>query len=147
MKLLPSAAAILTFALAACSDGPPPEPRERPTPFHPPIELIQHYDANHDGVLTRAELEAGLKADFAAADANHDGRLDAEETRAVNGQRWSEGLSTTSTLVDWNQDGYVDFAEFAGTARSLFVELDRDGDGRLTPKEMGTAAPAPQKPQ
>ncbi len=50
-------------------------------------------------------------------------------------------------LVDWNQDGYVDFAEFAGTARSLFVELDRDGDGRLTPKEMGTAAPAPQKPQ
>jgi hypothetical protein len=140
--------------LAGCGGGPRPDeaPRERPAPFHPPIELIESYDANHDGTLTRAELEAGLKADFAAADTNHDGRLDPDEARAVNEQRWSRNASTTSTLVDWNQDGFVDFNEFAGTARSLFAQLDRNGDGMLEPKEWrpkkpdgqgGDAAPKP----
>jgi Ca2+-binding EF-hand superfamily protein len=128
----------LAFLPAACSDDrPPPEPREHAAAYHPPIELLQRYDTDHDGRLSRAELEAGLKADFAAADTNHDGRLDEDETRAVNEQRWSEGQSTTSTLVDWNHDGFVDFNEFAGTARSLFEELDKDGDGVLSQKEMG----------
>ena len=123
--------------LAACSDdGPKPEPRERPVPFHPAVELLERYDADHDGTVTRAEMEAGLKAEFAAADKNHDGRLDEDETRAVNEARWGEGLSTTSTLVDWNQDGYVDFHEFANTARSLFDQLDKNGDGKLTPDEL-----------
>ena len=110
--------------------------RETDPDFHPTVELLSRYDTNHDGTITRAEMEAGLKADFAAVDTNHDGRLDPDETRAANEQRWSEGLSTTSTLVDWNQDGFVDFNEFAGTARSLFAEIDRDGNGELSPKEL-----------
>jgi Ca2+-binding EF-hand superfamily protein len=131
--------------LASCA-GPRPrdDQPERPKPFHPAIELLQPYDTNKDGILTRAELEAGLKADFAAADTNHDGRLDEEETRAVNEQRWSQNASTTSTLVDWNHDGYVDFAEFAATARSLFVQLDRNGDGQLEPEDW--QLPKPKNP-
>lgn len=136
----------LAALVSACGGGPRPEdpPRDRPAPFHPPIELIEPYDANHDGTLTRAEMEAGLKADFAAADTNHDGKLDPDEARAVNEQRWSSNASTTSTLVDWNQDGYVDFNEFAGTARSLFAQLDRNGDGVLEPKEWRPNTPAQQ---
>jgi Ca2+-binding EF-hand superfamily protein len=132
-------------ALAACApDRPPREDLRDPrAPYHPPVELLERYDADHDGIVTRAEMAAGLKADFAVADTNRDGRLDEDETRAVNAQRWSEGQSTTSTLVDWNHDGFVDFNEFAGTARSLFTELDRDGDGKLTPKEMGKGKPKP----
>lgn len=133
---------VIGLLLAACSDERPrDEPPERPKPFHPAIELLQPYDTNHDGILTRAELEAGLKADFAAADTNHDGCLDADETRAVNEQRWAQNASTTSTLVDWNHDGCVDFTEFAGTARSLFTALDRDGDGQLEPKEWQLPKP------
>jgi Ca2+-binding EF-hand superfamily protein len=117
--------------------GPdPPAPRETDANFHPTIELLSRYDANHDGTITRMEMEAGLKAEFAAADTNHDGRLDPDETQAVNQQRWSAGASTASTLVDWNQDGFVDFNEFAGTARSLFAEIDTDADGQLSPKEI-----------
>ena len=110
------ALSMLGLALAGCASD---HPRHRHVEtFHPPIEILQKYDADHNGFLTRAELEAGIRADFAAADTNHDGRLDKDETRAENEKRWSEGLSTTSTVVDWNQDGYVDFNEFAGTARS-----------------------------
>lgn len=125
----------------------PPEEREpKEAPFHAPVEILLRYDANHDGIITREEMEAGLKADFAGADTNHDGRLDEAETAAVNHARWAEGGSTTSTIVDWNHDGYVDFDEFANTARSLFDEADRDGDGKLSPKELrpyGGAVPKP----
>ena len=131
---------VLVVALGGCQTlgltPREPTPRETDTEYHPTVEILSRYDTNHDGTITRAELEAGLKADFDAADINHDGRLDPDETHAVNEQRWSQGLSTTSTLVDWNQDGFVDFNEFAGTARSLFAEIDRDGDGQLSPKEL-----------
>jgi hypothetical protein len=122
--------------LAGCESGPPRRMRDPGDAFHPPIEMLQNYDANRDGILTRTELEAGLRADYSAADVNHDGRLDKDETRAVNNLRWSEGLSTTSTLVDWNQDGYVDFNEFAGTARSFFAQLDREDEGKLDLKKL-----------
>jgi len=106
-------------------------------------------DANHDGMVTRAEMEADLRAAFARADTNHDGRLDEDEVRAVNQQRWKEDASSASPLVDWNHDGYVDFDEFAGTARSLFAQLDANGDGVLSPAELkaGKAGPAPQFPE
>jgi Ca2+-binding EF-hand superfamily protein len=126
---------MLGLALAGCASDHPRRHAHVET-FHPPIEILQKYDANRDGILTRAELEAGIKADFAAADTNHDGRLDQDETRAENQRRWSEGLSTTSTVVDWNQDGTVDFNEFAGTARSLFAQLDRKNKGQIDLKKL-----------
>ncbi len=104
--------------------------------WHPPREMLEKYDANHDGTLTRAELEAGLRADFAKDDANHDGRLDIDEVRAVNQARWSANSSTTSPLVDWNHDGFVDFQEFAAAPRSLFDQMDANGDGKLAPDEL-----------
>jgi Ca2+-binding EF-hand superfamily protein len=138
------ALAILGVVLSGCGGGHGSQDEREPrdAPFHPPLEMLTRYDANHDGILTRAELEAGLKADFDAADTNHDGRLDKDETRAENEKRWKEGLSTTSTLVDWNQDGYVDFDEFAGTARSYFEQLDRKGEGQIDLRKLQPAKPA-----
>jgi EF hand len=143
MKLAAALALGIAVLLAACAGGEPGRPpRERADAFHPSTELLERYDANHDGTLTRAELETGLKADFEAADTNHDGRLDVDETRAVNEKRWADGLSTTTTIIDWNHDGYVDFNEFAAAPRSLFEQLDRDGDGKLEPKEWKLAKPS-----
>ncbi len=55
-----------------------------PAGLPPAAALLLRYDANHDGVVTRQELDAGLKADFAAADLNHDGCLDPSEVRIEN---------------------------------------------------------------
>jgi Ca2+-binding EF-hand superfamily protein len=136
MKAIFPAILGLTLLLSACADRRDRGPRETDTEFHPTINLLTKYDANQDGTITRAEMEAGLKQEFDAADTNHDGHLDADEAGVVNAQRWDADKSTASTIVDWNQDGFIDFNEFAGTARSLFADIDRDGDGQLTPKEL-----------
>ena len=80
--------------------------------------LLLRYDANHDGIITRDEMDAGLKADFAAADANGDGCLDPVETRAENQRRLARDGAQASPLVDWNLDGCVDFREFANTVHA-----------------------------
>jgi|GEM_PF-938641 hypothetical protein len=108
------------------------------------LKVLRKYVTNKDGSLTRAELETGLKADFDAADTNHNGKLEPDEMRAVNHQRWLEQGAASSPLTDWNGDGLVDFDEFAGMARSLFVQLDADHNGVLSSVELRQL---PKKPE
>ncbi len=144
MALLCPAIAVAAAVLAGCSGGPPPM-QHREDEWHAPVGILLRY-VDKDGNVTRAGLEAGLRKDFEAADLNHNGVLDPDEVRAVNQQRWTEDQSAISPLQDWNGDGVVDFNEFAATARALFREYDRNGDGVLTPNELhpGRAA-GPQK--
>lgn len=133
-------------ALSACASHHRQIPEnERPKEWHPSRDLLTKYDANHDGTVTKAELEAGLKAEFAAADTNHDGCLTPDEVAAINEKRIQEQGSTSTPLIDWNQDGCVDFNEYAGTARSLFTEMDRNEDGKLDPKELNPRAASKAK--
>src|SRR5579863_2331028 len=109
--------------------------------------LLLRYDANHDGIVTREEMEAGLKADFAAADTNGDGCLDTAETRAENQRRLARDGAQASPLVDWNLDGCVDFKEFANTVHSYFDLVDKKKDGRVTLIELrGPSMPIPPRP-
>ncbi len=92
--------------------------------------------ADKDEVVTRAAMEAGLRADFAKADTNHDGCLEANEVRTVNEERWRVDESAASPLIDFEHNGCIDFDEFVATPRSLFDQLDKNGDGKLTPQEL-----------
>jgi Ca2+-binding EF-hand superfamily protein len=142
LRLLLSAAA--TIALVACGsdDGPKRHrwyPNGAPTrdeDWHSSVSMLLKYDANHDGTITRAELEAGLKAEFNLADKNHTGCLDPDEVRIINEQRTKSDAAAASPLIDWKDNGCIDFDEYATTARSLFEQLDKDGDGELTPDEL-----------
>ena len=108
----------------------PPSDREQN------IRLMLSYDANSDGKITRAELEAGLKRQFDIVDLNHDGILDRAEMQAENDRRYGSNGTGFSPLIDWNQDGRVDFSEFATTARSVFEDLDRNHNGVLEGAEL-----------
>jgi hypothetical protein len=104
--------------------------------------LLLRYDANHDGIITRAEMDAGLKADFAAADSNGDGCLDPGEVRAENQARLTRDGAEASPLVDWNLDGCVDIREFSNTVHSYFDLADKTKDGKVSQLELrGPSAP------
>jgi len=133
---------VMAAGLGACGGGSREPPRNRPEEWHAPIGILRHF-AGPDGGLTRAQLEEGLHRDFAAADTNHDGVLQPDEARAINQQRWTEDQSAISPLQDWNGDGVIDFSEFAATARTLFREADRDGNGVITPEELRIKIPGP----
>jgi Ca2+-binding EF-hand superfamily protein len=108
----------------------------RREPFHPPTEAMLKYDADRDGKVTAAEFNAGLHAEFAAADINHDGVLDPAEVRAVNEARIALQASAATPLIDWNDDGHVDFHEFAAAPRALFEQIDQNSDGVLDKDEL-----------
>jgi Ca2+-binding EF-hand superfamily protein len=102
----------------------------------PSAALLLRYDANHDGIVTREEMEEGLKADFAAADENHDGCLDPAEVRAENQRRLDRDGPEASPLTDWNLDGCVDMREFSNTVHSYFQLADKKKDGKVTQVEL-----------
>ena len=135
------------FVLAACSSAPrEPKgtPRWSPNKEAPrdenfnggPNALLRKYDANHDGTLTKAELIAGLKAEFDSYDTAHNGCLKEDQVAAINAARIAVDQSTATPLQDWNQDGCVDYREFSNTIYSLFDSIDRNGDGKITPQEF-----------
>jgi hypothetical protein len=133
---------LVCVVAAGCRSGPPPGRHEEE--WHSPVRTLLRY-AGTDGRVTRAEMEAGLRIDFAAADTNRNGTLEPDEARAVNIQRWNEDRSAISPLQDWNGDGVIDFNEFAAAPRALFEDLDRNHDGVLTPDEL-RIGPSPDNP-
>jgi len=100
------------------------------------IRLMLSFDVNKDGSVSRDEVEAGLKQQFEQADMDHNGSLSLGEMQAENGRRWQASGTASSPLIDWNLDGTVSFAEFSGTAHSVFAQLDRDHGGSLAGAEL-----------
>ena len=105
--------------------------------------MLLKYDANHDGTLTKEELIAGLRAEFDALDAKHTGCLTPDQVDAINQARIAADQSAATPLQDWNQDGCVDFREYSAAAFSLFDQIDKNGDGKITPQEFNPRAARP----
>jgi hypothetical protein len=150
MKFVPHIGLLIaSVALGACA-GSTTRPHKAVEEWHPPAEMLDKY-ADKNGVVTRAAMEAGLKADFAKLDVKRTGCLDADEVRTANEERWKESASTASPLIDFRHTGCIDYDEFAATPRSLFDQLDKKGVGQLTPKELHPgrrpAAPTAQSTQ
>ncbi len=100
------------------------------------LGLLLEYDSNQDQLLSGAEFENALREDFLALDRNADGALDRVEVSTENDRRWQQSGSTSTPLIDWNTDGFVDFAEFTATLHSTFAQMDEDDDGDLSAEEL-----------
>ena len=102
-------------------------------------------DANHDGVWTKAELDAAqartvqqrLQAEFKQLDTNHDGQLSYAEFAAaahvnVNAEQMLQKLDT-------NHDGKVTADEFRAPQLANFAKIDANHDGVVSPDEVRKA--------
>lgn len=106
------------------------------------------FDADADGTVTEAEIEAGALARFVEADTNGDGVLSVEElVAAAEARRLEEQRRKVEGMVerlDANGDGVLSQEEMdegrqASRMERMFERLDADGDGAITREEMAEA--------
>ena len=141
--LIGAALAATALIVASCGGGPRFESPNAAMERSIALDLLLEYDSNQDRALSRAEFENALRADFVNLDQNNDGTLDPSEVSTENDRRWRLNGSASTPLIDWNTDGFVDFAEFTSTPQSTFTQIDEDRDGNLSAEELSfpTAGP------
>lgn len=124
--------ALLVAALAQAAPTPPAGPGRYPM------------DANKDGFVTRDEAQSYpmLSAQFEAADANKDGKLDTAEMDAHRALMRSTGRAKAHErwqAADSDGDGAISHEEAQASMPGLagrFEQLDVDGNGRIERAEM-----------
>lgn len=104
-------------------------------------EMFDTIDADKDGKLSYAELEAHRKAEFDAADTNKDGVLSADELSARALARFQEKLAerTQAMLDNMDNDGNGSLSEAEmgeGPGMRNFARIDADNDGFVTRDEI-----------
>ncbi len=108
------------------------------------MEMFDSMDADADGKLTEAELEAHRAAMFTAADTNSDGMLSTDELSAQHLARFTEQLADRTTKMiearDNNGDGSLSLAEVdEGPGQRHFARIDSDNDGAISKAEAEAA--------
>lgn len=107
----------------------------------PPRPTFEELDADGDGQVTRAEMEAHRKARFAEADANGDGEIARDELSAWMDKRRAEARERMLDRMighrDIDGDGSLSLDEMAGeSGTEMFARIDGDGDGAISKGEF-----------
>jgi hypothetical protein len=114
---------------------------------------MARFDADGNGTITLAEARAGAAKMFAAADADKDGRVTADEMRAFHGTKGGhhrgghggryalghDGRPGGPLHLDADGDGAVTLAEAQSGIERHFGEIDSNRDGSITEAEMRAA--------
>ena len=142
---LPLALALISSPLLAQTAQPIPR-----TTFIATMDAqFKLLDANHDGIVTRAELEASEQraaaalaaqraaAAFAQLDSDHNGQLSlAEFTRLATATPPQVDVSAMMNRLDLNRDQKITLIENRTATLANFDKLDTDKDGVVSAAEM-----------
>ena len=103
-------------------------------------QLLNRFDNDKDGNITKNELPTRLKDEFAKCDKNNDGKLDKEELR--------EHALKMNARSDQGQQGYImvyeavydpiSLNDLQGTYEMLSM-IDENHDGKITQEEVTAA--------
>jgi hypothetical protein len=143
--ILAGAALACCLAGIASADAAGPKTPSRTAPDGPLGTGPDTWDANRDGVYTCDEWKSYLDRWFAAADRNHDGRLDATEFATLRRPN-TFFADADFGYFDENQDGKISREEFVGKPSEFILQNDKNGDCRVTPDETKGAGDAPKAP-
>lgn len=145
------AAMMAVAGASAAADGP-----VAPAGGHSLAAFIGGYDANRDGVVTRAEYDAVRKQRFQAADVNQDGWLSEEEYVAEFESRLKQQYAGRAPdesyagsikqahvrfkILDTDHDGKLTVAEENAIADKTFKNNDTNGDGKVDKADKADGA-------
>jgi Ca2+-binding EF-hand superfamily protein len=122
--------AILTAA-CLCAGGAmasPPQPGDTTMGGRMGAKFFADFDLNHDGKVTKAEMEKVLAQRFAAASGGKPVLTEAQFT-----QLRMDAMHKRSDMmfrrVNWSGDGKLSRDEFIAVARLRFERMDHDGTG------------------
>lgn len=99
-------------------------------------------EGNGDATISAAAHAAGADKRFDAMDANGDGRITGAEIEASHGAEstaWAKHRMSSAQKIrklDSDNDGALTRAEYVDGSQKMFRKLDADGDGYLTAAEM-----------
>lgn len=139
---LGAGAAALAQGDSADAGRPGPDGgRERGPRFE---RLFDRFDADKDGVITKAEIMAKRSERFEALDADKDGGVTAEEMVQAAMKRIEERVNRRMAWLDMDGDGKLSALEFEagrrGGGMTRFIRMDENGDGQITREEAMKAA-------
>jgi Ca2+-binding EF-hand superfamily protein len=150
--ILIGAAPAIALGSPARSQAPaPPKPVARADFVKKVDSQFDALDTNHDGSLSKAEVEAAeqrilqqlnavrqqrVQAQFKQLDTNHDGQLSLQEFAAGFGTpKVNETPDQLLQKLDTNHDGKVSAAEFRAPQLVKFNKADLNHDGTVTVDE------------
>ena len=140
------ALALTAASLAACGGGGhrPPGPGASGADASG-VCLLGAFSRQADGSVSRADLDAGIKAGFAQADANGDGALDFGETARLNDAK--TGTCDVTPFIDWSGTGLIGLDNYGARYLTAFDQADVNEDGVVTVVEMQTSVRKPPRPR
>jgi Ca2+-binding EF-hand superfamily protein len=98
--------------------------------------MLTEMDADKDGTVTRAEIDAHEAARAAEIDADKNGTITAEELIAHHEKMRQQRMAERLKAMDQNGDGTVSLDEYEAAQTWRMARLDRNGDGKIEPDEM-----------
>jgi Ca2+-binding EF-hand superfamily protein len=146
--ILATPAAAQTRLAAPPAQAPGPRPIPRATFLQNMDSDFSKMDANHDGKVTKLEIEAFQTANarlqiearnrqiFAALDTDHNGQLSPAEFARFTAQPPPPNSAPMLRQFDTNRDGAITQLEFRTGTLANFDRLDADKDGVVSAAEM-----------
>lgn len=114
------------------------------------LEMFNSADSDGNGLLSPEELAAHRLAMFTAVDANGDGALDAAEMTAYQTAQMADRMADRAARMiadrDDNGDGSLTPDEMGeGPVERMFARIDSDDDGAISKAEAEAARDHMQK--
>ena len=106
-------------------------------------DQVRMMDGNGDGKVSPAEHAAGAKLMFEKLDADHDGDVTAAEMDAAHAAAGSDGGAMSSAdkiqAIDTDRNGKLSAAEHEAGSQSMFTKTDANQDGSVDAAEVKAA--------
>ena len=101
------------------------------------MRLFEEVDADGDGAVTQAEIDAYRTAQVGGADADGDGSLSLDEFQTLWLDQMRPRMVDAFQNLDEDGDGRITEAELDDRFGRVVARLDRNGDGALSPADRG----------